>query len=194
MKRPLAPMLAMSIVLSSGVQAVDAEGLAGDIPGEPLRVEEAFASLLYGRYFRDPCAGSSGNAVQCPITIADRQVDFEDARSRQSYRFTENPCIIAATSRSAASGKSYRATFHLENASRIVIGDVRQNGPSKEYAFTLQGRRVVDFDGKASDQLIFLHKYHVGVDGEPGHDIAAELPAMQDLLKRYQATFCPGMT
>jgi hypothetical protein len=192
MGRALAAMLAASAMLSTVSSAVSAGSPDADTLSDPLKAEEAFASLLFGRYFRDPCAGSSDSSTHCATGFAERHVVYQDARSRQSYTFTENPCIIEAVSQSAASGKSYKATFHLENAERIFPGDIRENGQSKEYAFTFQGKGVVDFDGKGSDMLIFLHKYHVGANGLPSHDMRAELSAMQDLLKRYQARFCPG--
>jgi hypothetical protein len=194
MKRATASFLAGFALLPNLSTAVFAEDPDADQLSDPLKAEEAFASLLYGRYFRDPCAGSSDSTGHCATGFAERHIVYRDAKSKQSYTFTENPCIIEAISQSTASGKSYKATFHLENARRIFPGDIRENGQSKEYAFTFEGKGVVDFDGKGSDMLIFLHKYHVGSDGEPSHDVKAELLDMQDLLKKYKATFCPDMT
>jgi hypothetical protein len=174
--------------------ATDARPLEADQLSQPMIAEEAFASLLYGRYFRDPCAGSSDNSVHCTPVFSDKRIIYQDAKSKQTYQLTENPCIIEAVSQSAASGKSYRATFHLENAQSISAGDVRENGRSKEYAFTFQGKGVVDFDGKGGNLLIFLHKYHVNGNGEPSHDVKVELAGMRALLKNYQSKFCPGMT
>lgn len=65
MKRAAASFLAGFAVLSSLSTAVFAGDTDADQLTDPLKAEEAFASLLYGRYFRDPCAGSSDSRVHC---------------------------------------------------------------------------------------------------------------------------------
>jgi hypothetical protein len=177
-----------ALLLCLGVAAPDTLQ-AGDDAGP----EHAFAYLLFGDYFQDPCANTSKGVATCPPQFAERQMHYRDIKADQAYRFENNPCIVHAETTIAATGEIYRAVFNLQNVLYVNLSAARQEGNLMEVEFFLQGREVIESNGKMGNVLVFIHKYYATDKGDIGHDPKDELVDMRKAVKRYQERFCPTM-
>lgn len=163
---------------------------AGAVEFEP---ERAFAELLFGRHFEDPCENTSRGAKSCRPVFAERQMTFQNHRAAQTYRFEENRCIIHADTLVTATGKRYSAVFNLQNVLYVNLNKVQQEGNLKEVELYLQGQKVLESDGRAGNALIFIHKYYATDAGAIGHDVKQEVLSMRKALKTYQERYCGGL-
>lgn len=159
----------------------------------PFEAERAFAELLFGRYFDDPCANTSAGTESCQPVFADRRMSFADHKASQTYRFEENRCIIHADTLVTATGERYSAVFNLQNVLYVNLNKAQQEGNLKEVEFYLQGQKVLETGGRSGNVLVFIHKYFATVSGDIGHDVKAEALAMRKALKAYQDRYCGGM-
>lgn len=158
-----------------------------------FEAERAFAELLFGRYFEDPCANTSGGAQSCPPVFGERLMRFEDRKASQTYRFEENRCIVHADTQVSATRERYAATFNLHNVLYVNLNKAQQEENLKEVELYLQGQNVLETRGRSGNVLIFIHKYFATDGGDIGHDIAEEVLAMRKALKAYQERYCGGM-
>lgn len=158
-----------------------------------LEAEHAFAHLLFGEYFRDPCAGMSAGAASCPPRYSGKRMDYRDDKARQTYLFENSPCIIHATTTIAATGKTYEAVFNLQNIQFVNLGRKWRDGPIAGFEFLMQGDRVIVSDGSDGNVLTILHKYRADAQGRIDHDINVEVLAVRKAVKAYQDRFCPSM-
>jgi hypothetical protein len=161
--------------------------------GEALDAEHAFAHLLFGEYFRDPCAGMTANVKSCPPRFSDKRMDYQDEKAKQAYVFNDSPCIIHATTTIAATGKTYEAIFNLQNVAFVNLGRNWRDGDIAGFEFLMQGDKVIVSDGTAGSVLYILHKYRADPAGKIDHDINAEVLAVRKAVKAYQEKFCPNM-
>lgn len=155
--------------------------------------ERAFAELLFGRHFSDPCANTSRGAQSCPPAFAERRMTFSDDKAAQTYRFEKNRCIVHADTVVKATGERYRATFNLQNVLYVNLNKARQEANLKEVELYLQGENVLDTGGRSGNVLIFIHKYYATDSGDIGHEVKDEVLAMRRALKTYQERYCGGM-
>jgi len=158
-----------------------------------LEAERAFAELLFGRYFEDPCANTSQGAQSCPPSFGDRLMQFQDHKASQTYRFEENRCIVHADTLVTATGERYAATFNLQNVLYVNLNKAQQEENLKEVELYLQGEKVLETGGRSGNVLIFIHKYFATDEGDIGHDVKQEVLAMRKALKKYQELYCGGM-
>ena len=70
-----------------------------------FEAERAFAELLFGRYFEDPCANTSQGRQSCPPVFGERLMQFQDRKAAQTYRFEVNRCIVHADTLVTATGE-----------------------------------------------------------------------------------------
>lgn len=155
--------------------------------------QKAFAYLLFGEYADDPCANTSAGKINCPPRFSDRRMDYADDKAQQTYVFEANPCIVHATTRIAQTGKTYEAEFRLQNVLYVNLNGARQEGSLMEVEFFLQGKKVLEADGKTGNVLVVIHKYFATASGDIGHAINAEAVRMRKAMKAYQNRFCPAM-
>jgi len=160
---------------------------------EKFEAEQAFAHLLFGNYFRDPCANTTSGASTCPPLFSEKRMDYQDDKAKQAYVFENSPCIIHAETSIVATGKIYQAVFNLQNILYVNLNSARQEGSLMEVEFFLQGRGVIESNGAAGNVLVFIHKYYATDKGDIGHDIKAEVAMMRKAVKAYQDRFCPSM-
>jgi len=177
--------------------ALSVFAMAGPVTAENRKVlfepEQAFAHLLFGEYFRDPCAGMSAGAVSCAPRFSEKRIDFQDSKARQVYVFDTSPCIIHATSTIAATGKTYEAVFNLQNVQFVNLGRKWRDGEIAGFEFLMQGGKVAVWDGKERNVLTILHKYRADAEGKIDHDVNLEVLAVRKAVKAYQDKFCPNM-
>ncbi|MGV3552882.1 hypothetical protein [Rhizobium sp.] len=159
----------------------------------PFEAERAFAELLFGRYFEDPCANISRGSQSCRPVFGERSMAFADQKASQNYRFEENRCIVHADTQVNATGERYAAIFNLQNVLYVNLNKSQQEGNLMEVEFYLQGRNVLDTGGRSGNVLVLIHKYYADDAGDIGHDIRQEALAMREALKSYQERFCGGM-
>ena len=176
----IAFMLAVAAVPGSGTAAT-------------FEAERAFAQLLFGRYFEDPCANTSQGAQTCRPVFGDRTMKFVNEKASQAYQFAENRCIVRADTTVTATGKRYRAVFNLQNVLYVNLNKFQQVGDLKEVELYLQGDRVLETDGRKVNALIFIHKYYATPSGSIGHDVKQDVLDMRKALKAYQQKYCGGM-
>lgn len=162
------------------------------LAAEPFQAERAFAELLLGRYFTDPCANTSAGATSCPPSFAERQMRFSDRKARQVYRFEENRCVVHADTETA-SGERYSATFNLQNVLYVNLNKAQQEGSLKEIELLLQGEKVLQTPERSGNVLVIIHKYFADARGDIGHAVGQEVLDMRKALKRYQELYCGGM-
>lgn len=160
---------------------------------QSFEAERAFAELLFGRYFEDPCANTSGGVQSCPPVFAERHMRFVDHKAEQTYRFDENRCIVHADTLVAATGEHYQAVFNLQNVLYVNLNKAQQEGNLQEVEFYLQGQRVLETAGRSGNVLIFIHKYYATAAGDIGHDVKEEALSMRRALKAYQDRYCGGL-
>jgi len=160
---------------------------------DAFEAERAFAELLLGRYYVDPCANTSRGTQSCPPVFAERRMQFADRKASQTYRFEENRCIVRAETRVTESGENYSATFNLQNVLYVNLSKAQQEANLMEVELYLQGRDVLDAGGKSGNVLIFIHKYYATSGGDIGHDVQQEVLEMRRDLKAYQERYCGGM-
>ena len=158
-----------------------------------LEAEQAFAELLFGRYFQDPCANISRGVQSCRPVFGDRLVQFRDRKASQTYRFEANRCIVHADTRVTGTGERYIATFNLQNVLYVNLHKVQQEDNLKEVELYLQGEKVLETGGRTGNVLIFVHKYFATDSGDIGHDVKSEVLEMRRALKTYQERYCGGM-
>jgi hypothetical protein len=158
-----------------------------------FEAERAFAELLFGRYFEDPCANTSQGTQSCRPAFAGRLMQFRDHKASQTYRFEENRCIIHADTLVTATGERYAATFNLQNVLYVNLNKAQQEGNLKEVELYLQGEKVLETGDRSGNVLIFIHKYFASAGGDIGHDVKQEVLAMRKALKTYQELYCGGM-
>ena len=158
-----------------------------------IEAAQAFAHLLLGEYFRDPCASRSGGTASCPPRFSEKRMDYQDDKARQVYVFENSPCIVHATSTIAATGKTYKAVFNLQNIQFVNLGRRWLEGNVAGFEFLMQGDKVAVWGGKERNVLIIMHKYRAGADGKIDHDINLEVLAVRKAMKAYQDKFCPSM-
>ena len=167
-------------------------GAAPVLAAEPFEAERAFAELLLGRHFVDPCANTSAGATSCPPSFAERQMRFADHKASQVYRFEENRCVVHADTKTA-SGERYSATFNLQNVLYVNLNKAQQEGSLKEIELYLQGEKVLETPQRSGNVLVIIHKYFADADGNIGHEVGQEVLDMRKALKRYQELYCGGM-
>lgn len=155
--------------------------------------ERAFAELLFGRYFEDPCANTSQGTQSCAPAFAEQRMTFADHKASQTYRFEENRCIVHADTLVTATGERYAATFNLQNVLYVNLNKAQQEDNLKEVELYLQGEKVLETGGRSGNVLIFIHKYFATDGGDIGHDVKQEVLAMRRALKTYQELYCGGM-
>lgn len=160
---------------------------------DKLEAEQAFAHLLFGEYFRDPCAGMTGNAKSCPPSFSSKRMEYQDDKAMQVYVFDNSPCVIHATTRIASTGNIYEAVFNLQNIQFVNLGRKWRDGEIVGFEFLMQGDNVIISDGTAGNVLYMLHKYRADVSGKIDHDINAEVLGVRKAVKDYQSRFCPSM-
>jgi hypothetical protein len=158
-----------------------------------FQAERAFAELLFGRYFADPCANTSRGMQSCRPSFGDRLMQFQDHKASQTYRFEENRCIVHADTLVTATGERYAATFNLQNVLYVNLNKAQQEENLKEVELYLQGEKVLETGGRSGNVLIFIHKYFATDDGDIGHDVKQEVLGMRKALKTYQELYCGGM-
>lgn len=159
----------------------------------PFEAERAFAELLFGRYFEDPCANTSGGTQSCRPSFGERLMQFQDHKASQTYRFEENRCIVHADTLVKSTGERYAATFNLQNVLYVNLNKAQQEENLKEVELYLQGEKVLESSGRSGNVLIFIHKYFATDEGDIGHDVKQEVLAMRKALKTYQERYCGGM-
>lgn len=155
-----------------------------------LDAERAFAELLLGRYFEDPCANTSQGAQSCRPEFTERRMTFTDHRASQTYRFEENRCIVHAETLVTKTGKRYSAVFNLQNVAYVNLNKSHQDGSIKEVEYLLQGNRVLRNSERSGNVLVFIHRYYADARGDMGHTIKDETRAMREGLKVYQDRYC----
>ncbi|MBX9457205.1 MAG: hypothetical protein KL863_14910 [Rhizobium sp.] len=155
--------------------------------------ERAFAELLFGRYFLDPCANTSQGTQSCPPDFAERRIAFQDSKATQTYRFEQNRCIVHADTRITATGQTYQATFNLQNVLYVNLNKAQQEANLTEVELYLQGEKVLETADRTGNVLVFVHKYFATDSGEIGHDVTEEVLSMRKALKAYQELYCGGM-
>lgn len=160
---------------------------------ESIEAERAFAELLFGRYFEDPCANTSQGTQSCRPEFAERRMSFADHKAQQTYRFEENRCVVHAETLVTATGERYQAVFNLQNVLYVNLNKAQQEGNLKEVEFYLQGKKVLETEGRSGNVLIFIHKYYATAAGDIGHDVKQEALSMRRALKAYQDRYCGGM-
>jgi len=158
-----------------------------------FEAERAFAELLFGRYFEDPCANTSQGRQSCPPVFGERLMQFQDRKAAQTYRFEVNRCIVHADTLVRATGERYNATFNLQNVLYVNLNKAQQEENLKEVELYLQGEKVLETADRSGNVLIFIHKYFATDSGDVGHDIKQEVLAMRKALKSYQELYCGGM-
>jgi hypothetical protein len=158
-----------------------------------FEAERAFAELLLGHYFEDPCANTSQGRESCRPVFAERSMRFADRKASQAYRFGENRCIVHADTVVASSGERYQAVFNLQNVLYVNLSKAQQEGNLTEVEFYLQGRNVLETGGRSGNVLVLIHKYFATDGGDIGHDVRQEALSMRKALKAYQERYCGGM-
>jgi hypothetical protein len=159
----------------------------------PFEAERAFAELLFGRYFEDPCANTSKGSQSCRPIFGERLMQFRDSKASQTYRFEVNRCIVHADTTVLATGERYAATFNLQNVLYVNLSKAQQEENLKEVELYLQGEKVLETGGRSGNVLIFIHKYFASDGGDIGHDVKQEVLGMRKALKTYQELYCGGM-
>ena len=160
---------------------------------EPVDAVRAFAFLLYGNYFEDPCANTSGGKASCAPQFSVRRLDYRDDKARQVYVFGKSPCLVHAETTISATGVIYRADFNLQNVLYVNLYSAQQEGHLMELQLFLQGRAVMRSNGKDGNVLAFIHKYYASESGDVGHDIKAEVGVMRKAVRDYQTRYCSSM-
>lgn len=165
---------------------------AQSVPSAEHGAERAFAELLFGRYYADPCANISRGSQSCAPVFSDKRMEFADEKARQTYRFEENRCVIHADTVISATGERYAATFNLQNVLYVNLNKAQQEGNLMEIELFLQGSEVIKTGGKARNVLVFIHKYFATSGGDIGHPVKDEVIGLRRALKAYQVKFCGG--
>lgn len=106
-----------------------------------FEAERAFAELLFGRYFEDPCANITSGAQSCRPTFGERLMQFRDQKAAQTYRFEETRCIIRADTLVTATGERYAATFNLQNVLYVNLNKAQQEETSRKSSSIFKGRK-----------------------------------------------------
>ena len=172
---------------------VVAAGMTERASASEFEAERAFAELLFGRYYDDPCANTSQGTRSCRPIFADRRMTFADHKASQTYSFEENRCIIHADTVVTATGKRHSAVFNLQNVLYVNLSKTAQEGNLKEVEFYLQGQKVLETGGRSGNALILIHKYFANDDGDMGHPVKDEVLSMRKALKTYQERYCGGL-
>lgn len=182
-------------IITAGAGAVLSLLTAGATPAstDQTQAERAFAELLFGRHFLDPCANTSRGTQTCPPEFAERRITFQDSKALQTYRFEQNRCIVHADTRILATGETYKATFHLQNVLYVNLNKAQQEENLTEVEFYMQGEKVLETADRTGNVLVFVHKYFATDGGDIGHDVREEVLSMRKALKAYQETYCGGM-
>jgi hypothetical protein len=173
------------IALSLSFFAATASGAT-----EPFPAERAFAKLVFGRHYEDPCAHSSQGDQTCQPVFSDRGITFSNDRVKQSFSFGPNRCIIRTETEVTKTGRRFKAVLNMQNVRFVNLNKWNQDGSVKEVELYLRGDRVLETSGETLGALIFIHKYHSPASEGISPLVKQELQDMREALKAYQDSYC----